>query len=196
MRSLTGRRNRPRPDSTSGLTYIDVTSATPSPPSCTCRPPEPATGKVLVEVEAASVNGFDPSVAAGYVWDMIPGIDFPVMLGRDLVGTVTAVGDGVEKACGRRPGRRRHPRHGPRSEERQLHRVRRAVRHRGHRRPVRCRCAAGRRHRPVGIAAHDALEALDIHTCETVLVSGGPSSAPPARDDEVEPMSTSRVRFV
>src|SRR4051794_40454302 len=58
--------------------------------------PEPAAGEVLVEVEAASVNGFDLSVARGYVWDMIPGIEFPVVLGRDLVGTVTAVGDGVD----------------------------------------------------------------------------------------------------
>ena len=58
--------------------------------------PEPAAGEVLVKVEAASVNGFDLSVAAGYVWDMIPGIEFPVVLGRDLVGTVTAVGEGVE----------------------------------------------------------------------------------------------------
>src|SRR5215213_7788183 len=53
--------------------------------------PEPAPGEVLVEVEAASVNGFDVSVAAGYVWDMLPH-EFPVVLGRDLVGTVTAPG--------------------------------------------------------------------------------------------------------
>ena len=57
--------------------------------------PEPAPGEVLVEVDAASVNGFDLSVAAGYVWDMIPH-EFPVVLGRDLVGTVIAVGDGVD----------------------------------------------------------------------------------------------------
>src|SRR5215207_226598 len=57
--------------------------------------PQPAAGEVLVAVEAASVNGFDLSVAAGYVWDMIPH-EFPVVLGRDLVGTVTAVGDGVD----------------------------------------------------------------------------------------------------
>jgi NADPH:quinone reductase-like Zn-dependent oxidoreductase len=56
--------------------------------------PEPAAGEVLVEVELASVNGFDLSVAAGYVWDMIPH-EFPVVLGRDLVGTVTAVGEYV-----------------------------------------------------------------------------------------------------
>src|SRR5947209_19483540 len=55
--------------------------------------PEPAEGEVLIAVEAASVNGFDLSVAAGYVWDMLPH-EFPVVLGRDLVGAVTAVGDG------------------------------------------------------------------------------------------------------
>ena len=56
--------------------------------------PQPAAGEVLVEVEAASVNGFDLSVAGGYVWDMLPH-EFPVVLGRDLVGTVTAAGDGA-----------------------------------------------------------------------------------------------------
>ncbi len=35
------------------------------------------------------------SVGAGYVWDMIPH-EFPVVLGRDLVGTVAAVGEGVD----------------------------------------------------------------------------------------------------
>ena len=55
--------------------------------------PQPAAGEVLVKVEAASVNGFDLSVAAGYVWDMLPH-EFPVVLGRDLVGAVTAAGDG------------------------------------------------------------------------------------------------------
>src|SRR3954468_22012508 len=34
--------------------------------------PEPSAGEVLVDAEAASVNGFDLSVAAGYVWDMLP----------------------------------------------------------------------------------------------------------------------------
>src|SRR3954462_9116987 len=58
--------------------------------------PQPGPGEVLVAVEAASVNGFDLSVAAGYVWDMLPH-EFPVVLGRDFVGTVSAVGDGVEQ---------------------------------------------------------------------------------------------------
>jgi NADPH:quinone reductase-like Zn-dependent oxidoreductase len=58
--------------------------------------PQPGAGEVLVAVEAASVNGFDLSVAAGYVWDMLPH-EFPVVLGRDFVGAVAAVGDGVEQ---------------------------------------------------------------------------------------------------
>ena len=45
-------------------------------------------------VEAASVNGFDLSVAGGYVWDMLPH-EFPVVLGRDFVGIVTASTMGV-----------------------------------------------------------------------------------------------------
>ena len=56
--------------------------------------PEPAAGEVLVDVEATSVNGFDLSVAGGYVFDMLPH-EFPVVLGRDLVCTVTAIGYGV-----------------------------------------------------------------------------------------------------
>lgn len=74
--------------------------------------PQPAAGGVLVAVEAASVNGFDLSVAAGRVWDMLPH-EFPVVLGRDFVGTVTSVGDGVrEVAVGDRVARG-HPRCSP-----------------------------------------------------------------------------------
>ena len=58
--------------------------------------PAPGSGEVLVAVEAASVNGFDLSVAGGYVWDMLPH-EFPVVLGRDFVGIVTGVGDGVHE---------------------------------------------------------------------------------------------------
>ena len=60
--------------------------------------PQSHAGEVVVAVEAASVNGFDLSVAAGYVWDMLPH-EFPVVLGRDFVGTVTAVGDGVQQVA-------------------------------------------------------------------------------------------------
>jgi NADPH:quinone reductase-like Zn-dependent oxidoreductase len=45
-------------------------------------------------VHAASVNGFDLAVAAGYVWDAMPHT-FPVVLGRDFAGMVQAVGADV-----------------------------------------------------------------------------------------------------
>ncbi|MFL6138877.1 MAG: NADP-dependent oxidoreductase [Frankiaceae bacterium] len=55
----------------------------------------PAPGEVRVAVEAASVNGFDIGVAAGRFWDVMPH-EFPVVLGRDYVGTIDAIGEGVE----------------------------------------------------------------------------------------------------
>ena len=57
--------------------------------------PKPGPGEVRVAVQAASVNGFDVAVAAGYVWDALPH-EFPVVLGRDVVGTVESVGEGVD----------------------------------------------------------------------------------------------------
>jgi NADPH:quinone reductase-like Zn-dependent oxidoreductase len=51
-------------------------------------------GQVRVSVEAASVNGIDASVATGRLWDVLPHT-FPVVLGRDLAGTVQEVGEGV-----------------------------------------------------------------------------------------------------
>lgn len=134
--------------------------------------PEPAAGEVLIEVEAASVNGFDLSVAAGYVWDMIPGIEFPVVLGRDLVGTVTAIGDGVEGlSAGDRvaaviPGMALGPRTGSFTEHVALPATAVTLVPSG----VDAQQAAviGL----AGIAAHDALEALNIQAGQTVLVSG------------------------
>jgi NADPH:quinone reductase-like Zn-dependent oxidoreductase len=49
---------------------------------------------VLVKVSAASVNGFDVSVASGRLQGMMEH-RFPVVLGKDFAGTVEAVGDGV-----------------------------------------------------------------------------------------------------
>jgi NADPH:quinone reductase-like Zn-dependent oxidoreductase len=57
---------------------------------------EPGPGQLRVDVQAASVNGFDAAVAAGYVWDAMPHT-FPVVLGRDFAGTVAAVGAGVAR---------------------------------------------------------------------------------------------------
>jgi NADPH:quinone reductase len=56
--------------------------------------PEPAEGEVRVHVHAASVNGFDLSVANGYLKDMMEH-RFPVVLGKDFAGVVDAVGSGV-----------------------------------------------------------------------------------------------------
>ncbi|HMG29167.1 MAG TPA: NADP-dependent oxidoreductase [Jiangellaceae bacterium] len=58
--------------------------------------PSPAPGQVLVRVHASSVNGFDVSVAAGYLQGMMEH-RFPVVLGKDFAGTVEAVGDGVSR---------------------------------------------------------------------------------------------------
>jgi NADPH:quinone reductase-like Zn-dependent oxidoreductase len=54
----------------------------------------PEHGEVLIAVEAASVNGFDLAVAAGYVWDVMPHT-FPVVIGRDFAGSVETAADGA-----------------------------------------------------------------------------------------------------
>jgi NADPH:quinone reductase-like Zn-dependent oxidoreductase len=75
---------------------LTMTSRDSTPAVVEVPTPTPAAGEVRVRVAAASVNGFDVAVAAGYVWDMMPHT-FPVVLGRDFVGTVDALGDGVEE---------------------------------------------------------------------------------------------------
>ena len=58
--------------------------------------PEPTAdpGQVLVRVHALSLNPVDNAIAAGMLQGVMPH-EFPVTLGRDLAGTVEAVGDGV-----------------------------------------------------------------------------------------------------
>ncbi|REE99373.1 NADP-dependent oxidoreductase [Thermomonospora umbrina] len=56
--------------------------------------PRPEAGEVLVEVASASVNGFDVSVAAGRVRQMMEH-RFPLVLGKDFAGTVTGLGEGA-----------------------------------------------------------------------------------------------------
>ena len=107
--------------------------------------PQPAAGEVLVAVEAASVNGFDLSVAGGYVWDMLPR-EFPVVLGRDFVGAVASVGDGAEQVAVPAAAVTVVPS------------------------GVDVHDAAGIG--LAGIAAHDALEALGLQPGEVVLISG------------------------
>ncbi|WP_433251058.1 NADP-dependent oxidoreductase [Streptosporangium sp. CA-135522] len=56
--------------------------------------PEPGPGEVLVQVRASSVNGFDLGVIGGYLKGVYE-YEFPVVVGKDFAGVVSAVGDGV-----------------------------------------------------------------------------------------------------
>ena len=56
--------------------------------------PQPGEGEVRVRVHAASVNGFDLSVANSHLQGMMEH-RFPVVLGKDFAGTIDAVGSGV-----------------------------------------------------------------------------------------------------
>jgi NADPH:quinone reductase-like Zn-dependent oxidoreductase len=57
--------------------------------------PEPVEGEIRVRVHAASVNGFDLSVAGSHLVGMMEH-RFPVVIGKDFAGVVDAVGAGVE----------------------------------------------------------------------------------------------------
>ncbi|PTL71911.1 NADPH:quinone reductase [Rathayibacter caricis DSM 15933] len=57
--------------------------------------PEPLEGEVRVRVHAASVNGFDLAVAAGYLRGAMEH-RFPVVLGKDFAGVIDALGSGVD----------------------------------------------------------------------------------------------------
>lgn len=56
--------------------------------------PKPGSGEVLVKVAATSVNPIDWKIRSGAVKDRMP-VDFPHIPGRDVAGTVLAVGEGV-----------------------------------------------------------------------------------------------------
>ena len=58
--------------------------------------PEPVAGpgEVLVRVYASSVNAFDVSVAAGAMQQYMT-YEFPAVIGTDVAGTITAIGEGV-----------------------------------------------------------------------------------------------------
>jgi NADPH2:quinone reductase len=57
--------------------------------------PTPGPGQVLVRVHTSSVNSLDAGIAIGMFHNMGMPHQFPVTLGRDLAGTVEAVGDDV-----------------------------------------------------------------------------------------------------
>ena len=62
--------------------------------------PAPGPGQVLVRMAASSVNRIDVRLAGGYgraAREALTGLKLPIVLGRDVVGTVEAVGAGVER---------------------------------------------------------------------------------------------------
>jgi NADPH:quinone reductase-like Zn-dependent oxidoreductase len=56
--------------------------------------PQVGPGRLLVRVQASSVNPVDAGIAAGHLKDMFPH-QFPVLVGRDYAGVVEQVGAGV-----------------------------------------------------------------------------------------------------
>jgi NADPH:quinone reductase-like Zn-dependent oxidoreductase len=55
--------------------------------------PKPAAGEVLVKVSGTSINPIDWKIRAGHMKDLMP-LPLPAILGRDVAGTVVAVGPG------------------------------------------------------------------------------------------------------
>jgi NADPH:quinone reductase-like Zn-dependent oxidoreductase len=58
--------------------------------------PVPGPGEVLVRMISTSVNPIDYKIRQGAMKDRMP-LQFPVILGRDVAGEVTAVGEGVAR---------------------------------------------------------------------------------------------------
>ncbi len=58
--------------------------------------PTPRQGEVLVRVAGAATNPLDLKITAGDMHDFFP-VTFPYTLGTDVSGTITAVGDRVER---------------------------------------------------------------------------------------------------
>ncbi|MGW3622490.1 NADP-dependent oxidoreductase [Streptomyces sp. NPDC000880] len=58
--------------------------------------PQPAPGELLVRIEAAGVNPIDARIADGFLDGQLPH-QFPLVLGVDGAGAVTAVGQGVTR---------------------------------------------------------------------------------------------------
>jgi len=78
---------------------VAVNSVPENPAVAEVDTPRPEAGEVLVKVAASSVNGFDLSVAAGYLQGMMEH-RFPLIVGKDFAGTVEALGDGVDDSAG------------------------------------------------------------------------------------------------
>jgi len=58
--------------------------------------PSPGPGEVLVRVAGAATNPLDLKITAGYMHDFFP-VEFPYTLGTDVSGTITTLGDRVER---------------------------------------------------------------------------------------------------
>ena len=58
--------------------------------------PEATEGTVVIRVKAAGLNPIDNAVAAGFLTQMGLPHEYPVVIGRDAAGVVTAVGAGVD----------------------------------------------------------------------------------------------------
>lgn len=131
--------------------------------------PAVSAGQVLVRVEAASVNGFDLSIAAGRIWDSMPA-DFPVVLGRDYAGTVAAVGDEVDGFAVGQPvaGIVTGPRLGPGS----LGEYYVAAAEKVTARPAAVSPVDAAAIGLAGVTAATAMDALGVGAGDTLLVSG------------------------
>ncbi|MFJ1702641.1 NADP-dependent oxidoreductase [Kitasatospora sp. NPDC088346] len=57
--------------------------------------PQPGVGEIRIRVAAASVNPIDWKVRSGELRDVIP-VDLPAIPGRDAVGLVDGIGEGVD----------------------------------------------------------------------------------------------------
>lgn len=75
---------------------IAVESLDTAPTLMTLPKPQPAHGQVLVRLEASGINPIDWRIAQGMLKDRLPHV-FPLVLGIDGVGTVTEIGDGVQR---------------------------------------------------------------------------------------------------
>ncbi|PZS38079.1 MAG: NADP-dependent oxidoreductase [Pseudonocardiales bacterium] len=79
---------------------VVIDGFTDSPHPATFAAPGLAEGQVLIAVQAASINAFDWKEAEGRFKDSFE-YQFPVTIGRDYAGVVTATGPGVSRV---RPG--------------------------------------------------------------------------------------------
>lgn len=68
---------------------IDVVKVTPD-----AVKPTPTDDQVLIEIHASNINPFDWKVRKGFMQQMKP-LDFPVTLGGDIAGVITALGKNV-----------------------------------------------------------------------------------------------------